>query len=109
MKMKSFILIVLFLGIGMMSYAQSQSEAPAAKKDAPAIEHSKATGAKAECKWVDANNDGKCDACGMTASECKEKCAPAPKKSGCASTCPMSKSCGENKAVAEPKDGRKPE
>jgi hypothetical protein len=118
MKIKFFILMILFLGIGAASYAQSQSSTTAEKKDAPsaqivAPEQSKTgectghTGtAKAECKWVDANGDGKCDTCGMTEAECKEKCGTAaPKKEGCGASCPMHKSCGEGSTP--PKDGKK--
>jgi hypothetical protein len=111
MKIKLFILLVLFLGIGATSYAQSQTSAPAEKKDAPsaqivAPDHAKTTDAKADCKWIDADNDGKCDSCGKTKAECDEKCGTtAPKKSGCSSSCPMHKSCGE--ATATPKDGKK--
>jgi hypothetical protein len=117
MKMKLFFFLVLFLGFGAASFAQAQAatdkqEAP--KAQVVSTEKSSKTGecsghtmgAKADCKWVDANNDGKCDSCGMTQAECKEKCAPAEtKKSGCSSSCPMSKSCGE--ASSPSKDGKK--
>lgn len=118
--MKFFILMILFLGIGAASYAQSQATTTE-KKDAPKAQITtttdqgsktgectghQATGTKADCKWVDANNDGKCDSCGMTQAECKEKCAPAEsKKSGCSASCPMSKSCGESSSPS--KDGKK--
>jgi hypothetical protein len=117
MKMKFFILMILFLGIGAASYAQSQATTTE-KKDAPKAQVTTTTdqgsktgectghqaGTKADCKWVDANNDGKCDSCGKTEAECKEKCAPAPQKSGCSASCPMSKSCGE---TSPSKDGKK--
>jgi hypothetical protein len=119
MKIKFFILMVLFLGIGAFTYAQTTA-APAEKKDAPAQvtspEKGKTgectghqAGAKSECKWVDANNDGKCDTCGKTEKECKEKCAPAsePKKEGCAASCPMHKECGESSGTKPSKDGKK--
>jgi hypothetical protein len=122
MKMKFFILLVLFLGIGAASYAQSAAAAPADKKDTPAQvvapEQGKAAGectghqaAKGECKWVDANGDGKCDTCGKTEKECKEACAPAsaPKSGGCSASCPMHKECGEAKGSTPSKDGKKTE
>jgi hypothetical protein len=109
MKTKFFILVILFLGIGVISYAQTQTAAPTDKKDVPAQvapEQGKtmdcpghqSTTAKADCKFVDANMDGKCDNCGKTEKECKESCAPAaaPKKEGCGASCPMHKSCGES-------------
>ena len=119
MKMKFFFLLVLFLGFGVASFAQTQ--ATTEKKEAPkasVVNTDQGTksgecsghqsmGAKGDCKWVDANNDGKCDSCGMTQAECKEKCGTTtePKKSGCSSSCPMSKSCGE--ASSPSKDGKK--
>jgi len=121
MKIKFFILMVLFLGIGAITYAQSQASNPAEKKDSPAQvvnpEQGKTgdcaghmtSGAKAECKWVDANHDGICDTCGKTEKECKEKCAPASeqKKEGCAASCPMHKECGESHGTKTSKDGKK--
>jgi hypothetical protein len=121
MKTKLFFFFILFMGIGAFTYAQTESAAPAEKKDAPAVTTSapdkakmgecsdhKTMAAKADCKWVDANNDGKCDSCGHTEKECKEACkheaaTPAPKKAGCASTCPHAKDCGKS-ASAPPKD-----
>jgi hypothetical protein len=119
MKIKFFIFMVLFLGIGAISYAQSEAAAPADKKDVPAQAVSpepaktaecpghQATAVKADCKWVDANNDGNCDICGKKQSECKEKCATAPKKEGCGSSCPMHKECGQSSGTAPAKDGKK--
>lgn len=120
MKIKFFILMVLFLGIGAFSYAQTETAAPAATKDAPAQvapEQGKtadcpghqSTEMKAGCKWVDADNDGKCDTCGKTVKECNEKCASssAPKKEGCAASCPMHKECGESHGTKPSKDGTK--
>ena len=101
--------MILFLGIGAATYAQSEASAPADKKDAPKaqiVTDQNAT-AKTGCTWVDANNDGKCDNCGKTAAECKEKCAPAPKKEGCSSSCPMHKECGQTSSPS--KDGKKNE
>jgi hypothetical protein len=115
MKTKFFLLVIFFLGIGAISYAQTQTAAPAEKKDAPAQvvtpEQGKTTecaghqaGAKAECKWVDADKDGKCDTCGKTEKECKDACKPADQKSGC----PMQKECGKSGASCCPsKDGKK--
>jgi hypothetical protein len=111
MKTKFFLLIVLFLGITALTYAQTETAAPAEKKDAPAAittDQAK-TGecpghatmeAKDECKWVDANGDGKCDTCSKTEKECKEACKhdakAEPKKEGCGSSCPMHKECGKS-------------
>jgi len=121
MKTKFFLLIVLFLGISALTYAQTQSAAPATSKEAPAVTatpdqaktgdctgHS-TSGAKMDCKWVDANGDGKCDSCGKTEKECKEACAPkaATTKSSCASTCPQAKDCGKSAGSAPAKDGKK--
>jgi hypothetical protein len=120
MKTKFFILVILFLGIGAFSFAQTEAAAPSDKKDAPAqvatpeqaktmecAGHQAGT-AKADCKWVDADKDGKCDTCGKTEKECKEKCAAAsaPKKEGCGAACPMHKECGGTSGTApatEPK------
>lgn len=124
MKTKILFLMILFLGIGAFTYSQTQTAAPVEKKDAPAVvatpDHAKTgecaghatTGAKTDCKWVDADKDGKCDKCGHTEKECKEACkhdapAAAP-KSGCAATCPHAKDCGKSTgAKPEPKDGQK--
>jgi hypothetical protein len=119
MKTKFFLLIVLFLGISAITFAQTQTASPAEKKDVATavtttdqaksgecVGHA-ATGAKADCKWVDANGDGKCDGCGHTEKECKEACktetkAPAA-KSGCAASCAHAKECGKS-ASTPPKD-----
>jgi hypothetical protein len=105
MKTKFFLLVILFLAIGAMSYAQTEAAAPSDKKDAPAQVATPDQGktmdcpghqtgtAKADCKFVDANKDGKCDNCGKTEAECQAKCAPAPKKEGCGASCPMHKEC----------------
>ena len=121
MKTKFFILVVLFLGIGAFTYAQTQAVAPSDKKDAPTqvvspdqaktgecVGHS-TTGAKADCKWVDADGDGKCDTCKKTEKECKEACKPAATgaKQGCAATCPHAKDCGKSAGTAPSKDGQK--
>jgi hypothetical protein len=118
MKTKFFILVVLFLGFSALTFAQAETAAPSEKKDAPAQaiapDHAKTgecaghqtMGAKAECKWVDANGDGKCDTCGKTEQECKEACKPAAaatSKSGCASTCPHAKDCGKSTGTTPPK------
>jgi len=115
MKTKFFILVILFLGIGAISYAQTESAAPAVKQEAPAQvvnpEQAKSVectghqdmGAKADCKWVDANNDGICDTCKKTEKECKEACKPADQKSGC----PMQKECGKSGASCCPSKGGK--
>jgi len=118
MKIKFFIVMVLFMGIGAFSFAQTQSVAPAEKKDAPAqvaapdqAKTGECTGhqtmeGKKECKWVDADGDGKCDTCKKTEKECKEACAPkaTTTKSGCAATCPHAKECGKSKGTTPPKE-----
>jgi Skp family chaperone for outer membrane proteins len=116
MKIKFFFLLVLFLGIGALTFAQAQTAAPAETKDVNtqvvAPDHAKTgecTGhgtmeAKADCKWVDANNDGVCDTCKKTEKECKEACKSAEPKTGCA----MQKECGKSGASCCPsKDGKK--
>jgi hypothetical protein len=123
MKTKFFLLIALFLGMSAYTFAQSQTAAPTEKKDAPAVvttpDQAKTgecaghatMGAKAECKWVDANGDGKCDTCNKTEKECKEACKHEPAattpKSGCAATCPHAKDCGKSTGTAPSKDGQK--
>ncbi|MDX9883776.1 MAG: hypothetical protein RBS73_17075 [Prolixibacteraceae bacterium] len=111
MKAKFFFFFILFLGFSAITFAQATTADPVEKKDAPAVvttpDHAKTgectghtTTAKADCKWVDANGDGKCDSCGKTEKECKEACAPkaaaTTPKSGCASTCPHAKECGKS-------------
>jgi hypothetical protein len=123
MKTKFFLLIALFIGISALTYAQTQTSAPAEKKDAPTVvttpDNAKTgecpghatMGAKADCKWVDANGDGKCDTCGKTEKECKESCkhdaAAEPKKEGCSSSCPMHKECGKTTSTTPSKEGQK--
>ena len=116
MKTKFFLLTALFLGFAAMTYAQSESAAPAEKKDAPTVvstpdqsktgecQHHGTMGAKTECKWVDANGDGKCDTCGKTEKECKESCKATtePKKEGCGSSCPYHKECGGKASSTAP-------
>ena len=117
MKTKFFLLIALFLGISALTYAQTESSAPAEKKDAPTVvttpDNAKTgecqghanMGAKAECKWVDADGDGKCDTCNKTDKECKEACKPAEQKSGDAA-CPVQKECGKSPSCCS-KGGKK--
>ena len=120
MKIKFFILMVLFLGIGAISYAQSQASAPEEKKDSPAQvvnpEQGKTgectghmtSGAKADCKWVDANNDGICDTCKKTAKECQEKCAtPATTGSKCNPAACGSKEGTKSSSCCPSKGGKK--
>jgi hypothetical protein len=103
MNIKSFIIILILVAFGIAAMAQSQEAPAAAKKDVPAqtISADKAktgdcaghqTSAKADCKWVDANNDGLCDVCGS--KECKDKKQTAAPKSGAAAPCPHYKDCG---------------
>lgn len=85
MKSKFLLLFVLFLAIGLASFAQTATTSSDVKKDTPAqttVDQSKTdacvghgTATKADCKWVDTNKDGKCDTCGKTTEECKEKSA----------------------------------
>ncbi|MFO7613546.1 MAG: hypothetical protein R6W71_02800 [Bacteroidales bacterium] len=110
MKMKFFILTVFFLGIGIVSFAQSKSETRKTQKEAQsqtvAPDQVKTTSAKAECTWVDANKDGLCDICGS--KECKSKAAAtAPRKSGCSPSCPVIKECGKAESTAPAKEGKK--
>ena len=117
MKTKFFFLLVLFLGIGALTYAQTQVAAPAENKDANtqvvAPDQAKTgectghatMGSKADCKWVDANGDGKCDTCNKTDKECKEACKPAEQKSGDAA-CPVQKECGKSSSCCS-KGGKK--
>jgi len=119
MKTKFFFLLVLFLGIGALTYAQTQTAAPAETKDTPsqvvAPEQGKTgectghqdMGAKADCKWVDANNDGICDTCKKTEKECKEACKTGEQKSGTAAGCPMQKECGKTSSCCPSKGGKK--
>lgn len=104
MKSKFFFMLVLFLGIGFVSFSQSQSEAPATEKDGAAktmtVDPAKGgdgshaiTVATADCKWVDANGDGICDTCGK--KDCK-----APAKSAGSSNC--------DPAACAPKGDAKP-
>jgi len=119
MKTKFFILVILFLGIGAISYAQTESAAPAVKQETPAqvvapeqgktteCQGHQTTEMKAGCKWVDANNDGKCDTCGKTEKECKETCKTGEQKSGTAAGCPMQKECGKTYSCCPSKGGKK--
>ena len=122
MKTKFFLLLVIFLGISALTFAQSEATVTE-KKDANtqvvAPDHAKTgecaghatMGAKADCKWVDANNDGVCDTCKKTEKECKEACksgtAGPAAKTGCASTCPHAKDCGKSTGSSPSKDGKK--
>ena len=49
MKIKFFILLVLFLGIGAASFAQTTTTAPAEKKDSPAQVTTTAPAKTGEC------------------------------------------------------------
>jgi hypothetical protein len=118
MKTRFFFLLVLFLGIGALTYAQTQTAAPATSKEAPAVvatpDNAKTgdctghstTGAKMDCKWVDANSDGKCDGCGHTEKECKEACKPAAPKPT-TTGCQFQKECGKASSSCTSKDGKK--
>ncbi len=99
MKIKILFITLLFLGFSAAVMAQSQ-EVPAAKKDAATTQTMTKSGdcsgthtAKADCKWVDKNNDGLCDVCGS--KECKDKQAAAAPKSSSAAPCPYTKECGK--------------
>ena len=117
MKTKFFLLTILFLGISAFIYAQSEVNAPGTNKDSKSTVCTGHSGmsAKVDCKWVDADNDGKCDKCGKTEKECKEACAPAKEtpattstKKNCATTCPHAKDCGRTTTTPS-KDGNKNE
>ena len=119
MKTKFFLLVVLFLGISALTYAQTQTAAPVEKKDVPAAVTTtdqaktgectghQTTGVKADCKWVDANNDGVCDTCKKTEKECQEACKSGEMKSGSAAGCPMQKECGKSSSCCSSKGGKK--
>jgi len=113
MKTKFFFLVVLFMGISALMYAQTQAVAPSEKKKTKSGEctgHG-SMGAKADCKWVDVNGDGKCDSCDKTEKECKEACktahAKTATKKGCAASCAHAKECGKSSGAAPSKDGKK--
>jgi len=119
MKIKFFILMVLFLGIGAISYAQSEASAPADKKDAPAQVVSpepaktaacpghQTTEVKSECKWVDANNDGICDTCSKTKKDCMENCKGESKKGCDPAACSGHKEGAKSTGCCPSKDGKK--
>lgn len=120
MKTKFFILVILFLGIGAISYAQSQTSTPAADKSTTPVQvvapeqgktgecqGHQTTEMKADCKWVDANNDGICDTCKKTEKECKEACKTGEQKSGTSAGCPMQKECGKTSSCCPSKGGKK--
>ena len=115
MKSKFFLLVILFMGISAFMYAQTEASAPVEKKEVKSMECSGhgAMGAKADCKWVDSNGDGKCDTCGKTEKECKEACKSTPAttsaKQGCGATCPHAKDCGKSTGTAPVKEGEKKE
>lgn len=119
MKTKFFFLVIFFLAIGAISYAQTKAAAPTDKKDAPAqvatpdqtktmdCPGHQTMAAKADCKFEDANKDGKCDKCGKTEQECQAKGTPAPKKEGCGTACPMHKECGKTTGTTPTTDPKK--
>jgi hypothetical protein len=118
MKTKFFFLLVLFLAIGAASFAQSTTT-DTEKKDASApvvttdqqkageCSHHDAMTAQAGCTFVDADKDGKCDTCGKTAEECKEKCkAEATPTKGCDPAACGAKE-GEKSSCCPSKGGKK--
>jgi hypothetical protein len=120
MKSKFFILVVLFLGFGLITFAQAQTSAPAEKKDAPAqtikADESKtaecphhATMEKSDCKWVDANNDGICDTCKKTEKECKESCKAASSDKKCDPAACTGKEGEKSAGCCSSKGGKKVE
>jgi len=117
MKSKFFFLMVLFLGIGYISYAQSAADAPAAKQDettkVTTTDQGKSgecqqtqTVSTTECKWVDANNDGICDVCGK--KDCGNK-SKAVTSSKCDPAACSSKSTAKPTGCCPSKDGKKNE
>ncbi len=116
MSKRFFILILMLFAFSTLVCAQSQSVSTDSKKNTPAptVQQDKAkTGEctghmeahKAECKFVDANNDGLCDTCGK--KDCKEA-----SKSGTATPsktegCPYQKECGKSPSCTTGKDGKK--
>jgi hypothetical protein len=119
MKMKLFFLMVLFLAIGTASFAQATVTTEKKDANTPAVTtdrqktgdctHTTMT-PKTDCKWVDANNDGKCDSCGLTAEECKEKCkttTAAPSKGCDPAVCGSNKEGAKSSSCCPSKDGKK--
>ena len=117
MKSKFFFLFVLFMGIGVYTFAQAAADVSTTKKDSPrqevSIDNSKSTvsssssmTAKSDCKWVDADKDGICDICGK--KDCGKKETKATMNSKSPSDCPVKSSCGK-KTCCSSKGGKKPE
>jgi len=120
MKFKFFFLMVLFLGFGAVSFAQSTVTSDKKDSTTPTVTtdqqktgectHQTTVSSNADCKWVDANNDGKCDSCGKTAEECKTACKPAaaPSKGCDPAACPgHSKEATKSSSCCPSKDGKK--
>jgi len=121
MKLKFFILFVLFLGIGVATYAQAQTSAPSDKKDAPAqvvnLDQGKSgecpghqtTVVKSDCKWVDANNDGICDTYNKAKKDCMEKCKGESAKGCDPAACTGHNDGAKSAGCCPSKDGKKSE
>ena len=120
MKSKFFMMLVLFMSLGAFTFAQTQAEAPAEKKDAPAktinVDQQKSTDCphhqaavkpecKVECKWVDADKDGICDTCGK--KDCKEKCKTADGKKCDPAACTGQKAEAMPSGCCSAKGGKK--
>jgi hypothetical protein len=117
MKSKFFSLFVLFMLIGAYSFAQMATDGSNTQKDAPkkevTIDNSKGSvsasgnaAVKADCKWVDSNNDGLCDVCGE--KDCGKKEAKAATHVDNPSGCPVKSSCKPS-GCCPSKDGKKNE
>lgn len=121
MKIKFFYLLVLLMGIGVISYAQTESAAPADQKDAPVQAVSpepaktaecpghQTMAAKTDCKWVDANNDGICDTCKKTEKECMEKCKGESAKGYDPAACTGHNDSAKSTGCCSSKGGKKSE
>jgi hypothetical protein len=118
MNTKFVLILILFLGIGMSSYAQSQISASTEKKDAPVqvagTEQAKSGESiqgqavtKTDCKWVDANKDGVCDNCGR--KDCQPKGQGSPSGKCDPAACQFHKECGKPASCGAAKDIKKNE
>lgn len=106
MKTKILLLLLLFVGISAVTFAQSQSTTPADKKEAPAQASSvDQPAAKADCKWVDANNDGICDTCGK--KDCGSKGSATMSKGCDPASCNYHKEGTKPSSCCPSKSGKK--
>lgn len=106
MKSKILILLLLFMGIGVVTFAQSQTTAPADKKEAPSqVSTADQPAAKADCKWVDADKDGICDTCGK--KDCGSKSSATMTKGCDPAACNYHKEGASSSGCCPSKSGKK--